>query len=261
MTSRVVPGMSETISVRSIVGEFLEHSRIFKFGDGDEATYLFGSADMMQRNLNGRVEAITPIEDPALQARLEEILRVALADDCLAWELDAAGAWHRKPTTTGVHTHDGMKELALARATGAGPDPDEAARPHDVVVAAGGLVERIEDGERRVLLVHRPRYDDWSFPKGKLSVGETEEAAARREVAEETGYRCALGDEIGQITYRDRDGMRKVVRYWSMGEADGEFAANDEVDEIRWPTIPEAIDLLSYERDRALLRAWAERSS
>ena len=110
-----VPGLSETISVRSIVGRFLEHSRIFRFGTGNEAEYLIGSADLMPRNLDRRVEALVPVEDPRLCARLDEILAVDLADDTLAWELDADGTWRRVPTVTGVNTHDQLQELALAR--------------------------------------------------------------------------------------------------------------------------------------------------
>ena len=255
-----VPGLSEGITVGSIVGEFLEHSRIFKFGEGDDAEYYIGSADMMQRNLNGRVEAITPVEDPTLRNQLEEILGVALADDCLTWELHSDGTWTKRPTVTGMHHHDRLKQLALRRAAGETPDPDAATATEDVIVAAGGLVTRTDGGQPSVLLVHRTRYDDWSFPKGKLADGESEDRAALREVLEETGYRCELGPEVGQIGYRDRDGSRKVVRYWTMSVVDGEFRPNDEVDRTRWLPIPEAIGTLTYERDRALLRSWAVRA-
>jgi 8-oxo-dGTP diphosphatase len=118
-----------------------------------------------------------------------------------------------------------------------------------VVRAAGGLVMR--DGE--VLLVHRPKYDDWSFPKGKCVDGESDEACALREVAEETGLRCELLEEVGQTTYRDGRGRPKIVRYWRMRALEGEFLAADEVDEIRWVTTEAAGELLSWSRDRALL--------
>ena len=81
-----VPGLSENIRVRSIVGRYLEHSRIFAFGDRAERHYYIGSADLMPRNLDRRVEAVTPVIDPALTARLQEILDVNLADDVLAWD-------------------------------------------------------------------------------------------------------------------------------------------------------------------------------
>ena len=112
-----VPGLSETIRVRSIVGRFLEHSRIYRFGaDPDTAEYLIGSADLMPRNLDRRVEALVPVEAAALRERLDEILAVNLADDELAWELDADGRWHRVPTTAGVNTHRELQELAIQRA-------------------------------------------------------------------------------------------------------------------------------------------------
>ena len=115
--------------------------------------------------------------------------------------------------------------------------------------AAGGLVLR--DG--KVLLVHRPKYDDWSFPKGKCDEGESDEACALREVAEETGLRCELLEEIGETNYRDAKGRPKVVRYWRMCPVDGEFAPHDEVDQIRWETPETAARVLSWSRDLPLL--------
>jgi 8-oxo-dGTP diphosphatase len=114
------------------------------------------------------------------------------------------------------------------------------------VEAAGGVVLR--DG--LVALVHRPRYDDWSLPKGKLDEGESFEDAALREVEEETGLRCALVRELPAIEYEVR-GRPKVVRYWAM-EVVGEtpFVPNDEVDQLRWVEPREALAVLTYERDR-----------
>jgi 8-oxo-dGTP diphosphatase len=114
------------------------------------------------------------------------------------------------------------------------------------VEAAGGVVLR--DG--RVAVVHRPRYDDWSLPKGKLDPGETFEDAALREVAEETGLRCRLVRELPEVRYEVR-GRPKLVRYWAMEvEEETPFVPNEEVDELRWVEPAEALTLLSYDRDR-----------
>jgi 8-oxo-dGTP diphosphatase len=120
-----------------------------------------------------------------------------------------------------------------------------------VVRAAGGIVVR----DSEVLLVHRPRYDDWTFPKGKANEDETDEECALREVHEETGLRCALGDEIGATEYVDPIGRPKRVRWWRMEPvADDGFAPGPEVDELRWVDPASARELLTYPRDRALLQ-------
>jgi polyphosphate kinase len=111
-----VPGLSESISVRSIVGRFLEHSRIFRFGTGAEATYLIGSADLMERNLDRRVEVLTPVRAPALRARLDEILGVLLADETLAWKLDGDGIWHAPTATAAVDAQARLEQAARAGA-------------------------------------------------------------------------------------------------------------------------------------------------
>ncbi|MEX1044233.1 MAG: polyphosphate kinase 1 [Acidimicrobiia bacterium] len=111
------PGLSENIVVRSLVGRYLEHSRIYRFGArGHDRTYLIGSADLMQRNLDRRVEALVPVEDADLQFRLDEILEVCMADDVLAWELGADGVWAKVPTVLGVDAHTTLQGLAEARA-------------------------------------------------------------------------------------------------------------------------------------------------
>jgi len=254
-----VPGMSERIRVRSTVGKYLEHSRIFRFGSGEATEYLIGSADLMQRNLDRRVEATIPIKAPELQARLEEVLRVNLSDDLLAYTLAADGSWSRVPAIEGINTHFRFEELALARSRGAAPDPEAAGTTDTTVMAAGGVLHRTDDdGLREVLIVHRPRYDDWSLPKGKLDPGETESEAALREVFEETGFDCALGPEMGSIEYLDHEGLHKVVRYWAMTLRGGRFKSNEEVDEARWLPVPDAASILTYDRDRALVRSLEE---
>jgi polyphosphate kinase len=110
-----VPGLSERIRVRSILGRFLEHSRIFRFGsDARGPRYLIGSSDLMPRNLDRRVEALTPVEDPMLQARLEEILQLLLADDAGAWELHD-GTWQRVPRSRGLSAQQELQRLAVER--------------------------------------------------------------------------------------------------------------------------------------------------
>ena len=127
-----------------------------------------------------------------------------------------------------------------------------------VVQAAGGAVwRRAGDGAVEVLVVHRPRYDDWTLPKGKLEAGETHADAALREVAEETGLRCALGPELPATSYRDRRDRPKTVRYWAMTPVSGRFSPTDEVDELRWLAVADARAILTYERDRPVLDALA----
>jgi len=136
-----------------------------------------------------------------------------------------------------------------------GPGVPHAMEP--VVRAAGGLVVRRDpDGGRLVAVVHRPRYDDWTFPKGKLLDGETEEQTALREVREETGLGCELGRDLGTVSYRDSAGRPKVVRYWVMAPDDGAFVPTEEVDELRWLTLGEVGPLLSYRHDRELLETY-----
>ena len=112
-----VPGLSDNIRVRSILGRFLEHSRVYRFGaEAETAEYLIGSADLMPRNLDHRVEALVPVTDPRLRARLAEMIELDLADDVLAWDLDADGTWLKIPAVTGICTHRALQELAVARA-------------------------------------------------------------------------------------------------------------------------------------------------
>lgn len=114
-----VPGLSDNITLRSIVGRFLEHSRVYRFGRPDDgAVYYIGSADMMQRNLDHRVESLVPVTDPLLKDRLEEMLAINLADDMLAWSMNPDGTWSKVPTKVGISTHDRLQELALERAAG-----------------------------------------------------------------------------------------------------------------------------------------------
>ena len=124
----------------------------------------------------------------------------------------------------------------------------------DQVKAAGGVLwRRSGAGDFEIAVVHRPRYDDWSLPKGKLDAGESFEEAALREVEEETGMRCRLGRELGETHYEDRKGRPKIVRYWAMNDCEGDFQPNEEVDELRWLPVADAKRLLSYDFDHELV--------
>jgi polyphosphate kinase len=141
-----VPGLSERIRVRSIVGRFLEHSRIFRFGSEERGfTYYIGSPDVMDRNLDRRVEAVVPVTDPALQARLAEILDVELADDRLAWELDASGTWTRVPVRVGLDAQERFMSLAHERAR---QDGANGMRRDDAPAALGGAYS-VDSGASR----------------------------------------------------------------------------------------------------------------
>jgi polyphosphate kinase len=111
-----IPGLSERIAVRSVVGRYLEHSRIFRFGERAGATFYIGSADMMQRNLDRRVEAMVPVSDPTLAARLDEILDVLMQDDSLAWTLASDGTWTKVRDERGFEAQQRMQEIAVERA-------------------------------------------------------------------------------------------------------------------------------------------------
>jgi len=128
------------------------------------------------------------------------------------------------------------------------------------VRAAGGVVV---DAEGRVAIVHRPKYDDWTLPKGKLLEGEEPLTGALREVEEETGLRCKPIEALGRLDYVDQQGRPKIVDYWLMQPLDGAFSPGDEVDETRWLPPAVAADLLTFARDVGIvkkgLEEWAQR--
>jgi 8-oxo-dGTP diphosphatase len=134
----------------------------------------------------------------------------------------------------------------------------EASDAPTLVRAGGGAVWRRGDAGLEVVVVHRPHYDDWSLPKGKVDPGETDEDAARREVQEEAGVEVDLGPELPAVHYIDHKGRPKVARYWAMTVRSGTVGADNEIDRAEWLPWAEARALLSYERDHPVLDRLAE---
>ncbi len=143
--------------------------------------------------------------------------------------------------------------------TNAGVPTDRANDRVPTVRASGCATWRRSSTEGTVefLLVHRPRYDDWSFPKGKLDPGETDEECARRELAEETGLSAELGPELTAVEYVDHRGRPKLVRYWAVEitgpQSTATFEPNDEVDRVAWLSPQACLAELSYDHDRTLV--------
>ena len=128
------------------------------------------------------------------------------------------------------------------------------------VLAAGAVLWRPHEdtGQPRIAVIHRPRYDDWSLPKGKLDAGEIEPVAAIREIREETGQLAYLGRRLGVVSYPIPGGV-KIVRYWAARACGGEFVAGEEADEVRWLSVSEAKKRLSYPSDRKMLASFAKK--
>jgi 8-oxo-dGTP pyrophosphatase MutT (NUDIX family) len=145
------------------------------------------------------------------------------------------------------------RDVATARRGGPAGSPLS-----EVVRAAGGIVLRGSGSEAEVLLVHRPQYGDWTFPKGKVEPDESDEECAVREVEEETGLMCALGRELPSTTYLDAKKRPKAVRYWVMKVVGGTLRFDFEVDAARWVMIGDAAELLTYPRDVDLLQSVAD---
>jgi 8-oxo-dGTP diphosphatase len=133
--------------------------------------------------------------------------------------------------------------------------PTDAVAAGKAVLAAGAVLWRASEDptEPEVAIIHRPRYDDWSLPKGKLDPGETEPVAAVREICEETGYHSHLGRRLTAVSYPIETGIKKV-RFWAARSVGGEFTPNDEVDELKWLPVSKALKELGYPHDRKVLR-------
>jgi 8-oxo-dGTP pyrophosphatase MutT (NUDIX family) len=135
-----------------------------------------------------------------------------------------------------------------------GPGSEGAPAPTPVVRAAGGAVwRRRPEAGLEVVLVHRPRYNDWSLPKGKVDPGESDEEAAVREVREEASVVGRLGPELDAVHYIDRLGRPKLARYWAMTVLEGEAGGDNEVDRAEWLALAAARERLSYPRDLPVL--------
>ena len=136
-------------------------------------------------------------------------------------------------------------------------------RRNEIVRAAGGVVVRNHrgprdgrgggDGEPEIAVVYRARYGDWTLPKGKLDPGESEEAAALREVEEETGLRCRTVRFLTTLSYADRRGRTKTVAYWLMEALEGELRPDHEIDDARWARAADAASVLTYTHDAELV--------
>lgn len=125
-----------------------------------------------------------------------------------------------------------------------------------IVRAAGAVVWRGGPNGLEILLIHRPRYGDWSFPKGKVKTGESDEEGALRELEEEVGIRGTLGPELARTSYRDGKGRKKTVRYWAVALPEGpDPILGDGVDDLRWLPLDEAADTLSWARDKTVLES------
>jgi 8-oxo-dGTP pyrophosphatase MutT (NUDIX family) len=129
----------------------------------------------------------------------------------------------------------------------------------DTIEAAGGVLWRQRGDQREFAVIHRPKYDDWTLPKGKLDPGESHEQAAVREVAEETGFSAELGPDLGETVY-EHNARPKRVRYWGMRALGGRFQDNNEVDDLRWLALDDARQILTYRRDRIILERFVDSS-
>jgi polyphosphate kinase len=264
-----ITGLSDNIRVRSVVGRFLEHSRIYAFGVGEDedSQVWIGSADMMHRNLDRRVELLVQVADPGHQRRLRGLLDLGLDDSTSSWWLRPDGYWTRhnldgsgnplrdiQETLVSQRRARSADESGLRRGQrrppGARPggDPDPVS---EAILAAGAVVWRPaadEADEVEVLLVHRPKYDDWSLPKGKREPGEHVLLTAVREVHEETSVRPVLGPRLRRVEYVV-SGRPKQVDYWSALAAGDRAAASHEVDAVAWLPWPHERGRLSYPHD------------
>ena len=238
----------------------------------DSADAELHEARIRAKRVRYAAEVLTPVfGKPARTfARRAETLQQVLGSHqdavmAIAWLREqAGGATPRVAFTAGrlAGIEATVRDEARRAARRLGRPPSETPEVLGVktqIRAGGGVVRRRGRLGPEFALVHRPRYDDWTFPKGKAEDGESDEENAEREVREETGFRCERGPEVATIDYLDHLDRPKTVRYWLMYPAGGAFAPNAEVDELRWVDAPTAAALLTYDHDgcwtRALVRS------
>ena len=271
-----IPGLSQTIRVRSILGRFLEHSRIYAFGVGEDedSQVWIGSADMMHRNLDRRVELLVQVTDPGHQRRLRGFLDLGVDDGTSSWWLGPNGYWTRHSRDESGHPRRDIQETLVRERRGRSADEsglraaggrrqeqaDESPPVSEAILSAGAVLWRPAAQGIEVLLVHRPKYDDWSLPKGKREPGEHVLLTAVREVLEETSVRPVLGPRLRTAEYL-ANGRPKQVDYWSAPGAHDEAAPSHEIDAVSWLPLPLALDRLSYPHDADVIAGLRPRAT
>jgi len=271
-----IPGLSQTIRVRSILGRFLEHSRIYAFGVGEDedSQVWIGSADMMHRNLDRRVELVVQVTDPGHQRRLRGFLDLGVDDGTSSWWLGPNGYWTRHSRDESGHPLRDIQETLVRERRGRSADEsglpaagergqeqaDESQPVSEAILSAGAVLWRNAVHGIEVLVVHRPKYDDWSLPKGKREPGEHVLLTAVREVLEETSVRPVLGPRLRTAEYL-ANGRPKLVDYWSALGAHDEAAPSHEIDAVSWLPLPLALDRLSYPHDADVIASLRPRAT
>ena len=232
----------------------------------------------MHRNLDRRVEVLVRVPSTRHREALDKLLDLGFAEDSEAWHLEPDGSWVRKPPCRRAgnrcagaphRRRPPANPGRLSPANGAPPMASRSRSPsrkdtgsdRRTIKAAGGVVWRDGEDGREVLLVHRPKYDDWSLPKGKLTEREPRPAAAVREIVEETGWRVRLGSELpDRASTRSTACRRPSGTGWPTRSTARPFVPNDEVDQIAWVDLAEAKRRLRPS-DHALVRGAVPKAS
>ena len=253
--------------MRSLLGRYLEHSRLYRFANGagpGAAGVLIGSADLMPRNLDRRVEALVPVDDPTLQAPARQVI-----DGGARPTTRSPGAGRRTWAPVGagdtVDAHVVLQEQALQARRGRPPLTTQALH----VGGPGGRrtwCGAAAPTRRDVEIADRPpptQQDDWSLPKGKLERGERTSDAALREVWEETGLRCELGPKLVETRYVDAGGRGEAgPMVGDDGASDDGFTPGHEIDGVRWvPLADVGASVLDYDADRDVVHSFVTSGS